>query len=96
MDPASRSTRPRARSTTGFWPDGVEAVHSHRLVEALARYRADLYKPWLEMDAAGASTALSAALKPFKVNTRQLTIRECCGGAKGLRWADIPAVEDGV
>ncbi len=76
------------------WPDGVEAVHSHRLVEALAAYRADLYRPWLEMDAAGASTALSAALKPFKVATKQLTIRECCGGAKGLRWADVPAVED--
>ncbi|MDW4904449.1 FtsK/SpoIIIE domain-containing protein [Streptomyces sp. ADMS] len=77
------------------WPDGVEAVHSHRLVEALAAYRADLYRPWLDMDAAGASTALSVALKPFKVATKQLTIRECCGGAKGLRWADIPAVEDG-
>lgn len=25
---------------------------------------------------------------------RQLTIRECCGGAKGLRYADLPAVED--
>lgn len=77
------------------WPDGVEAVHSHRLVEALAAYRADLYRPWLEMDAAGASTALSAVLKPFKVATKQLTIRECCGGAKGLRWADVPAAEDG-
>lgn len=77
------------------WPDGVEAVHSHRLVEALAAYRVDLYRPWLEMDAAGASTALSAALKPFKVSTKQLTIRECCGGAKGLRQADIPAAEDG-
>ncbi|MFJ1667329.1 FtsK/SpoIIIE domain-containing protein [Streptomyces bottropensis] len=77
------------------WPDGVEAVHSHRLVEALAAYRADLYKPWLEMDAAGASTALSVALKPFKVSTKQLQIRECCGGAKGLRQADLPAVEDG-
>jgi S-DNA-T family DNA segregation ATPase FtsK/SpoIIIE len=77
-----------------IWPDGVEAVHSHRLVEALARFRPDLYKPWTEMDAAGSSTALSAALKPFKVSTRQLTIRECCGGAKGLRWADIPADED--
>jgi S-DNA-T family DNA segregation ATPase FtsK/SpoIIIE len=77
------------------WPDGVENVHSHRLVEALAAYRADLYKPWTEMDAAGASTALSAALKPFKVSTRQLTIRECCGGAKGLRWADLPTTEDG-
>ena len=76
------------------WPDGVEAVHSHRLVEALAAYRADLYKQWLELDAAGSSTALSAALKPFKVSTKQLTIRECCGGAKGLRYADLPAVED--
>ncbi|PKT71856.1 cell division protein FtsK [Streptomyces populi] len=78
-----------------IWPDGVETVHSHRLVEALAAYRADLYRPWLDMDAAGASTALSAALKPFKVSTRQLTIRECCGGAKGLRYADLPAAEDG-
>ncbi|WP_055527176.1 FtsK/SpoIIIE domain-containing protein [Streptomyces graminilatus] len=77
------------------WPDGVEAVHSHRLVEALAAYRADLYRPWTEMDAAGSSTALSVALKPFKVATKQLTIRECCGGAKGLRWADIPTAEDG-
>lgn len=77
-----------------IWPDGIEAVHSHRLVEALAAYRADLYKPWTEMDAAAASTALSAALKPFKVSTRQLTIRECCGGAKGLRYADLPTVED--
>ncbi|MEV8396098.1 FtsK/SpoIIIE domain-containing protein [Streptomyces sp. NPDC057596] len=78
-----------------IWPDGVEAVHSHRLVEALAAYRPDLYKPWTEMDAAGSSTALSAALKPFKVATKQLTIRECCGGAKGLRYADLPAAEDG-
>jgi S-DNA-T family DNA segregation ATPase FtsK/SpoIIIE len=78
-----------------IWPDGVEAVHSHRLVAALASYRPDLYKPWWEMDAAAASTALSAALKPFKVATRQLTIRECCGGAKGLRYVDLPAAEDG-
>ncbi|WP_333746148.1 FtsK/SpoIIIE domain-containing protein [Streptomyces sp. IBSBF 2950] len=78
-----------------IWPDGVETVHSHRLVEALAAYRADLYRPWTEMDAAGASTALSAALKPFKVSTRQLTIRDCCGGAKGLRYVDLPAAEDG-
>lgn len=77
-----------------IWPDGVETVHSHRLVEALAAYRADLYKPWTEMDAAGASTALSAALKPFKVSTRQLTIRECCGGAKGLRYDDLPVDKD--
>ncbi|WP_030682069.1 FtsK/SpoIIIE domain-containing protein [Streptomyces cellulosae] len=78
-----------------IWPDGTEAVHSHRLVEALAAYRPDLYKPWLEMDAAAASTALSTALKPFKVATKQLTIRDCCGGAKGLRYADLPAAEDG-
>ncbi|MGC9540186.1 FtsK/SpoIIIE domain-containing protein [Streptomyces sp. UG1] len=77
------------------WPDGVESVHSHRLVEALARFRPDLYRPWLEMDAAAASTALSTALKPFRVSTKQLTIRECCGGAKGLRWEDIPPAEDG-
>jgi S-DNA-T family DNA segregation ATPase FtsK/SpoIIIE len=77
------------------WPDGVEAVHSHRLVDALARLRPDLYGPWLEMDAAGSSTALSAALKPFRVSTRQLTIRECCGGAKGLRHADIAEPADG-
>lgn len=77
------------------WPDGVESVHSHRLVEALARLRPDLYRPWTEMDAAAASTALSTALKAFKVSTRQLTIRDCCGGAKGLRWADIAPAEDG-
>ncbi|MEU6344469.1 FtsK/SpoIIIE domain-containing protein [Streptomyces sp. NPDC046977] len=77
------------------WPDGIEAVHSHRLVEALAAYRADLYRPWTELPVGEASTALSVALKPFKVSTRQLTIRECCGGAKGLRYADLPAAEDG-
>ncbi|MCX4576541.1 FtsK/SpoIIIE domain-containing protein [Streptomyces sp. NBC_01571] len=78
-----------------IWPDGVEAIHSHRLVEALAPYRPDLYKAWLEMEPAESSTALSAALKPLKVATKQLTIRECCGGAKGLRYADLPAAEDG-
>ncbi|KUN03965.1 cell division protein FtsK [Streptomyces yokosukanensis] len=77
-----------------IWPGGVEAVHSHRLVEALATYRPDLYRPWTEMDATAASTALSTALKPFKVSTRQLQIRECCGGAKGLRYTDLPAVEE--
>ncbi|WP_340559510.1 cell division protein FtsK [Streptomyces sp. GSL17-111] len=80
----------------GVWPDGADAVHSHRLVEALAAYRPDLYGPWLdEEDAAARSTALSAALKPHKVPTRQLTIRDCCGGAKGVRLADLPeAVDD--
>jgi S-DNA-T family DNA segregation ATPase FtsK/SpoIIIE len=78
-----------------IWPDGVEAIHSHRLVEALAPYRPDLYRAWLDMEPAESSTALSAALRPHKVSTRQLTIRECCGGAKGLRYADLPAAEDG-
>ncbi|MFJ6293211.1 FtsK/SpoIIIE domain-containing protein [Streptomyces griseoviridis] len=78
-----------------IWPDGVESVHSHRLVEALAAYRPDLYKAWLDLDdAAAASTALSAALKPFKVATKQITIRDCCGGAKGLRWSDIEPADD--
>lgn len=76
------------------WPESTAAVHSHRLVEALAAYRADIYGPWTEMDTAGSSTALSAALKPFKVTTSQITIRECCGGAKGLRWADVAPVDD--
>ncbi|MFJ9628077.1 FtsK/SpoIIIE domain-containing protein [Streptomyces sp. NPDC101175] len=80
---------------TAIWPDGTDSVHSHRLVEALAHYRHDLYGPWTEMDTAAASTALSAALKPHKISTRQITIRECCGGAKGLRQADLPASEDG-
>lgn len=79
-----------------IWPDGVESVHSHRLVAALASYRPDLYKPWLDLeDAAAASTALSVALKPFKISTKQINIRECCGGAKGLRYTDLPAAEDG-
>ena len=77
------------------WPDGVETVHSHRLVEALARLRPDLYRPWTEMDATAASTALSAALKPHRISTRQITIRDCCGGAKGLRYTDLPTDEDG-
>ncbi|GAA2108799.1 FtsK/SpoIIIE domain-containing protein [Streptomyces synnematoformans] len=74
-----------------IWPDRADAVHSHRLVPALAAHRPDLYGPWMdEDDAAARSTALSAALKPHKVPTRQLTIRECCGGAKGVRYADLP------
>lgn len=78
------------------WPDGADAVHSHRLVEALAAYRADLYGAWLDTeDSAARSTALSAALKPHKVPTRQLTLRECCGGAKGVRYTDLPNPDDG-
>ncbi|MFL1429803.1 MULTISPECIES: zonular occludens toxin domain-containing protein [unclassified Nocardiopsis] len=90
------------------WPDGASTVHSHRLVEALAKYRADLYGPWVETGTplgemspeqereaqAARSAALSNALKPFKVPTRQLTIRECCGGAKGVRYDDLPTEPD--
>ena len=80
------------------WPDGAAAVHSHRLVDALAALRPDLYGAWLDNEPgltdrevqALRSTALSAALKPYKVTTAQITIRDCCGGAKGVRLADLP------
>lgn len=78
-----------------IWPDAAEAMHSHRLVEALAVYRADLYGVWMEEPDTGArSTMLSAALKPHKVPTRQITLRECCGGAKGVRYADLPTAPE--
>lgn len=85
-----------------IWPDGADTVHSHRLVEALAAYLPDIYGAWLTIDPAlsdkdvqaARSTALSAALKPHKVPTRQITIRECCGGAKGVRFIDLPEPED--
>ncbi|MFI6938844.1 cell division protein FtsK [Streptomyces sp. NPDC050418] len=87
------------------WPDGTEAVHSHRLVESLALYLPELYGAWMQTEKpmvdmtpeevrdvqAARSTALSAALKVHKIPTRQLTIRDCCGGAKGVRYADLPA-----
>jgi S-DNA-T family DNA segregation ATPase FtsK/SpoIIIE len=86
------------------WPDGAAAAHSHRLVEALVAYRPDVYGRWVGTDPAlsdreiqaAASTTLSAALKPYRVPTQQITIRDCCrGGAKGVRWADLPeAVSD--
>ncbi|WP_344289448.1 FtsK/SpoIIIE domain-containing protein [Streptomyces synnematoformans] len=79
-----------------IWPDGADAVHSHRLVAALAAHRPELYGRWLdEDDAAARSTLLSAALKPHKVTTRQITLQDCCGGAKGVRYADLPAPEEG-
>src|SRR5690606_6177002 len=69
------------------WPESADRVHSHRLVEALADYRPDLYGAWLdEEDRAAPSSLLSAALRPHRVRTEQLNIRDCCGGAKGLRW----------
>ncbi|MEE2036125.1 FtsK/SpoIIIE domain-containing protein [Nocardiopsis sp. CT-R113] len=87
------------------WPDGAASVHSHRLVEALAKFRADLYGPWVETDKpleemtdeearearTASSTALTNALRDHKIPTRQITIRECCGGAKGVRYNDLPA-----
>lgn len=85
------------------WPDGAQSVHSHRLVSALAAYRPELYAPWIptdpgltdrEIQAAG-SASLSAALRPYKVATAQITIRECCGGAKGVRLADLPETATG-
>lgn len=76
------------------WPDGAAAVHSHRLVEALAAYRPDLYAGWMaEEEPATRSTILASLLKVHNVGTRQVTIRECCGGAKGIRWEDLPAPE---
>lgn len=72
------------------WLDGATAMHSHRLVEALAAYRPDDYGAWVEeADTAARSTLLTNALKPYRVGTRQVTIRECCGGAKGVRWEDV-------
>lgn len=87
-----------------IWPDGAEAVHSHRLVDSLALYLPELYGAWLDTEKPLSemtpdeerdvrtvrSTALSAALKVHKVPTRQLTLRDCCGGAKGVRFADLP------
>ncbi|MFJ1581767.1 cell division protein FtsK [Streptomyces sp. NPDC088197] len=86
-----------------IWPDGAPAVHSHRLVDALAAYRPDLYAPWISTDPAltpreiqaASSATLSAALKPYKVTTTQITIRDCCGGAKGVRFTDLPETPDG-
>lgn len=73
------------------WPDGARAVHSHRLVESLAKYRPDVYGEWLGVeDVAVRSTMLAAALKARKVPTGQVTIRECCGGAKGVKLSDLP------
>lgn len=92
------------------WPDGAEAVHSHRLVPALTDLVPEVYGPWMDTDKpedemtpdevrdvqTARSTALSAALKTFKVPTRQITLRECCGGAKGVRYADLPEPADAL
>ncbi|PRX90808.1 FtsK/SpoIIIE domain-containing protein [Allonocardiopsis opalescens] len=93
---AGRTVEPVVRETIAdhlhaVWPEGADRVHSHRLVEALAAYRPELYAPWLEEDdPAARSTTLAAALKPHRIPTHQLTIRDCCGGAKGVRHQDLP------
>lgn len=86
------------------WPSGEDTMHSHRLVEALAAYRPDLYDAWVKTDKpttamteddlrdvrATRSTALSNALKPYGVRTRQINKRGDGGGGKGLRYDDLP------
>ncbi|MFG2002278.1 FtsK/SpoIIIE domain-containing protein [Spirillospora sp. NPDC048911] len=82
------------------WPAGEDAVHSARLVEALAAYRPDAYGAWLNVEGldeaqtrearAAASTMLANALKPYGVATRQINRRGAGGGAKGLRLEDLP------
>lgn len=86
------------------WPAGEETMHSHRLVEALAAWRHDLYGSWIATDRpveamseeelrelrSHRSTILSSALKPFNVRTRQINKRGDGGGGKGLRLDDLP------
>lgn len=72
------------------WPDGEDTMHSHRLVEALAAYRPDLYGAWVDGDQAARSTMLATALKPHGVQTRQINKRGDGGGGKGLRFEDFP------
>lgn len=71
------------------WPSGEETMHSARLVEALAAFRPDLYASWLDQDQTGRSTTLAAALRPHKVQTRQINKRGDGGGGKGVRWEDL-------
>lgn len=42
-----------------------------------------------EEDRTARSSLLSAALRPHRLRTEQLNMRDCCGGAKGLRWNDL-------
>jgi len=86
------------------WPAGEDTMHSHRLVEALAAWRPDLYSTWTATDRpiaamsedelrevrAARSTMLSQALKPFGIRTRQINKRGDGGGGKGLRYDDLP------
>ncbi|MBA9002054.1 FtsK/SpoIIIE domain-containing protein [Thermomonospora cellulosilytica] len=92
------------------WPAGETAMHSHRLVEALAAYRPDRYGAWIATDKpadqmtddelrearAARSTLLAQALKPYGVQTRQINKRGDGGSAKGVRWDDLPDPRDGT
>lgn len=90
------------------WPAGQDTMHSHRLVEALAAWRPDLYGAWVATDRPAAamsedelrevraarSTMLSNALRSFGVRTRQINKRGDGGGGKGLRYEDLPDRQD--
>lgn len=85
------------------WPAGEQTMHSHVLVAALAAYKPDIYDAWMvtdrllpdlpEREAAeirtARSTALSNALRPYRVHTRQIHRRGDGGGGKGLRREDV-------
>ncbi|MBD2897359.1 hypothetical protein amrb99_63190 [Actinomadura sp. RB99] len=87
------------------WPAGQDTMHSWELVQALAVYRPDRYADWLpaeldELDDAeqkaarsASATMLTNALKPYGVTTRQINKRGAGGGAKGVRWDDLAAVD---
>ncbi|TDC58578.1 AAA family ATPase [Actinomadura sp. KC345] len=84
------------------WPATEDAVHSARLVEALAAYRPDVYGEWLPANLgaleedeqrearSSASTMLANALKPYGVPTRQINRRGAGGSAKGVRLDELP------
>jgi S-DNA-T family DNA segregation ATPase FtsK/SpoIIIE len=76
------------------WPAGEETMHSATLVEALAAYRPEAYGAWMDADVAGRSTMLAAALKPYRVATRQVQKRGAGGSAKGVRWEDLEAASE--
>ena len=75
------------------WPAGEDTMHSHKLVEALAAYRPDLYAQWTQGGQSEQSTMLATAVKPFGIATRQINKRGAGGSAKGLRWEDLEAAE---
>lgn len=89
------------------WPADDDAVHSWRLVQALAVFRPELYGEWIAdgLDAleederrearTSASTMLANALRPYGVPTRQINRRGSGGGGKGVRWDDLTAAGGG-